>query len=280
MTLPLRVACARAIALALVLTAQVAAQAQPFRDAPVHTVALNGIEMAYREVGAGEPLVLIHGFGGCAEETWAPFVDTLAAHYRVIIPDLRGHGQSTNPAGVFTMRQSADDVLALLNALGIERLRAMGISAGGMTLLHAARMSPERFEKLVIVGVGTAMPDETRAWVRETTLEAMPPDVAAGFRACATRGEAQAAALAAQFARFADAPGPDVFAPRDLSAVGAPVLLVQGDRDVFFPVEQTVDLYRSLPDARMWVVPGGDHVPIYDPAIPFAATALRFLTGL
>lgn len=266
-------------ALALLLAAQGTAEAQPFRGIPVRTVALNGIEIAYREVGAGEPLILLHGFGSCAEESWAPFVDTLAAHYRLILPDLRGHGHSTNPSDQFTHRQAAADVLALLDSLGVGRVRAMGISAGGMTLLHAAQITPERFEKLVVVGVGTALPDETRAWLRETTLAAMPPEVAAGFRACAARGEAQAVALAAQFARLADAPGPDAFAPPDLSAVTAPTLLVQGDRDVFFPVEQTVGLYRSLPDARMWVVPGGDHVPVYSPTVPFAETALRFLSG-
>ncbi len=282
MSLALRVTCVRTcvVALALLHTAQVSAQPQPFQGAPVHTVALNGIEMAYREVGAGEPLVLLHGFGGCGEEAWAPFVDTLAAHYRLIFPDLRGHGQSTNPSSQFTHRQSAADVLALLDTLGIKRVRAMGISTGGMTLLHAAKAAPERFERLVVVGVGTAFTDETRGWVRETTLEALPPEVAASFRACAARGEAQAADLALQFARFADADEPDPFAPADLSGTLVPTLLVQGDRDVFFSVEQIAGIYRSLPDARLWVVPGGDHVPIYDPIVPFAATALRFFSGL
>ncbi len=263
-------------ALALLLACGGAAQAQ---KAPVRTVALGDIEMAYREVGAGEPLLLLHGFGGCADLTWAPFVDTLAAHYRVILPDLRGHGRSTNPGGTFTHRQSAADVLALLDALGVGRVRAMGISAGGMTLLHAARSAPERFERLVIIGVGTTVSDETRAWMRATSLETVPPPVAADYRACAAQGEAQAAALAAQFARFADAPGPDVFAPLDLAKATAPTLLVQGDRDVFFPVEQIARIYRALPDAQLWVIPGGDHVPIYDPAVAFSAAALRFLAG-
>lgn len=245
----------------------------------VLTAAVNGIEMAYRDVGTGEPLVLLHGFGSCAEESWAPFVEAFAPHYRLILPDLRGHGHSTNPAGTFSHRQPAGDVLALLDALGLDRVRAVGISAGGMTLLHAATREPERFDKLVVVGVGTLLPDETRGWLRETTLEAMPPEVAAGFRACAARGEAQAVMLAAQFAALADAPGPDAFAPSDLAAVTAPTMLVQGDRDLFFPVEQTLGLFRSLPDARMWVVPGGDHVPIYDPAVLFAATTLDFLAG-
>lgn len=262
------------LALILLVTRPVLGQ-----DLPVHTVALNGIEMAYRDVGAGEPLLLLHGFGSCAEESWAPFADTLAAHYRLIIPDLRGHGHSTNPSGAFTHRQSAADVLALLDTLGIGRVRAIGVSTGGMTLLHAATRAPERFERLVVVGVGTALADETRGWLRATTLATMPPEVAAGFRACAARGEPQAVALAAQFAALADAAGPDPFAPLDVSRVAVPTLLVQGDRDVFFSVDEIAGIYRSLPDARLWVVPDGGHVPIYDDAVPFAAAALRFLDG-
>jgi pimeloyl-ACP methyl ester carboxylesterase len=277
MTVAFRAALVRALILSLAISSN--GQAQSFRDAPIRTVALNGIDMAYREVGAGEPVVLLHGFGSCGEEAWAPFADSLAARYRLIIPDLRGHGRSTNPSDAYTHRQSAADVLALLDSLGIARFKAVGISSGGMTLLHAARRAPERIERLVAVGVGTSMSDETRAWVRKTTLSTLPPEVAAGFRACSARGETQAAGLAAQFGRFADASVPDVFAPLDVSGVVAPVLLVQGDRDVFFPVEQTLALYRSLRDAQMWVIPAGDHVPIYNANVPFVSRTLAFLSA-
>jgi pimeloyl-ACP methyl ester carboxylesterase len=54
---------------------------------------------------------------------------------------------------------------------------------------------------------------------------------------------------------------------------------VHGDRDRFFPVEIPVSIYRSIPGAALWIIPGGDHVPIYDSTVPFASTALRFLDG-
>src|SRR5688572_3583082 len=57
--------------------------------------------------------------------------------YRVIVPDLRGHGRSTNPGGAFTFRQCAQDVLALLDGLGLDRTKAIGLSMGAKTLLHA-----------------------------------------------------------------------------------------------------------------------------------------------
>ncbi|MCH7749232.1 MAG: alpha/beta hydrolase [Acidobacteria bacterium] len=100
-------------------------------------VALNGIDMRYQVHGDGEPLVLLHGFLGSGD-TWATILgnlDRLGRDYRLIIPDMRGHGGSTNPAGEFTMRQSAQDVFALRDHLGIERFKAIGMSGGGMTLL-------------------------------------------------------------------------------------------------------------------------------------------------
>ena len=66
----------------------------------------------------------------------------MARGYRLIIPDLRGHGRSTNPSGLFTHRQCAEDLFALLDQLEILRFKAVGISAGGNTLLHMATARP------------------------------------------------------------------------------------------------------------------------------------------
>jgi pimeloyl-ACP methyl ester carboxylesterase len=91
------------------------------------TVHVNDIEMYYQEHGAGEPLVLLHGFGGCGQN-WQPFVAEFAKRHRLIVVDLRGHGYSTNPANEFTHRQAGSDVFLLLDKLGIDRFSAMGIS--------------------------------------------------------------------------------------------------------------------------------------------------------
>ena len=126
-------------------------------NASSHTASINGIEMYYEIHGTGEPLVLLHGFQGSGA-TWAAILgdlDRLATDYQLIIPDLRGHGRSTNPPGEFTMRQSASDVLALLDHLGIERFKAIGMSGGGMTLLHMATQQPHRVEALVLISATT-----------------------------------------------------------------------------------------------------------------------------
>lgn len=262
-------------ALAALLLAAAPATAQ---DAPVRTAALNGIEMAYRDIGTGAPLVLLHGFGGCADD-WEPFVGTLSARYRLILPEQRGHGHSTNPGGEFTHRQSASDVFALLDALGIERFTAMGISSGGMTLLHMATREPARVEALVLIGATPYYPEQARAVMRGSTPENLPDDVRQAYRDCAARGEAQADELMALFLGLQHSYDDMTFTPPHLATIRARTLIVHGDRDFFFPVEIPVEMYRAIPEAELWIVPGGGHVPIYDPAVPFAATALRFLGG-
>ena len=127
---------------------------------------LNGITIYYQIIGEGEPLVLLHGFTQTGK-VWDPIIKDLATQYRLIIPDLRGHGQSTNPTGEFTHRQSALDVFELLDQLGINTFKAMGISTGGMTLLHMATTQRERVEAMVLIGATSYFPDNESKFSRQ-----------------------------------------------------------------------------------------------------------------
>src|SRR5438128_8786808 len=127
-----------------------------------HTVHVNEIEMYYEEHGAGKPLVLLHGFGGCTQN-WHPFIAELSARHRLIVVDLRGHGHSTNPENKFTHREAASDVLLLLDKLEIDRFSAMGISSGGMTLLHMATRQPQRIDAMVLISATSHFPEQARA---------------------------------------------------------------------------------------------------------------------
>jgi pimeloyl-ACP methyl ester carboxylesterase len=240
------------------------------------TVEVNGIQMYYQERGTGTPLVLLHGFGGCGQN-WQPFVGQLSEHFRLIIVDLRGHGHSTNPTKIFTHRQSARDVFSLLDSLGIDRFSAMGISSGGMTLLHMATSRPRRIESMVLISATTEFTKQARSILRQTSAENMPPEVQGMYRDCATRGDEQVRELATQFHDFHKSYDDMNFTAPGLSKISARTLIVHGDRDPFFPVDIAVTMYRSIPNASLWIIPGGDHVPIYDPAVPFVATALQFL---
>lgn len=243
-----------------------------------HTVPVNGIEMYCEEHGSGAPLVLLHGFGGSGKN-WLPFIAALSERHRLIVVDLRGHGHSTNPQDCFTHRQAADDVLRLMDRLGVDRFSAMGISTGAMALLHMATREPGRIASMVLVSATTRFTDQARTIFRQASFDRMPAFVQQMYRACASRGEAQIRQLVAQFKAFEHSDDDMDFGAAELSAIRARTLVVHGDRDGFFPVEIAVDLYHALRDAALWVVPGGDHVPIDDPDVPFTATALRFLDG-
>jgi pimeloyl-ACP methyl ester carboxylesterase len=93
------------------------------------------MQMYYEIRGQGEPLVLLHGYTGSGAD-WELIFKEPPRGYRLVIPDLRGHGQSTNPSMVFTFRQSALDVFALLDRLDIQRFKAIGVSGGAEILLR------------------------------------------------------------------------------------------------------------------------------------------------
>ena len=241
-----------------------------------HTVPINGIDMYYEEHGSGKPLVLLHGFGGFGQD-WTAFEAKLAEHYRLIIVDMRGHGRSTNPEITFTHRQSATDVLSLLDSLGVDHFSAMGISSGGMTLLHMATRQPARIESMVLISATSYFPEQARSILQETSADNMPLEVQKMYKECASRGDAQIRQLATQFHGFYKSYDDMNFTGPYLSTISARTLIVHGDSDPFFPVEIPVDMFRSIPKASLWIIPGGDHVPIHDPAVPFLATALQFL---
>ncbi|MFT3823953.1 MAG: alpha/beta hydrolase [Chitinophagaceae bacterium] len=250
--------------------------APPITSTKGHSVVIGSIEMYYEEYGAGKPLLLLHGFGGCSQN-WHPFTDRLAEEYRLIVVDLRGHGYSTNPGNKFTHQEAAGDVFLLLEKLGIDHFSAMGMSTGGMTLLHMARSQPGRIDSMVLISTTTYFPDQARAIMRRASFDTMPPEVREMYRECAKRGEEQIRGLIAQFNAFCEDYDDMNFTEQSLSIITARTLVVHGERDNFFPIEIAENIYRSIPGATLWIIPGGDHVPIYDPVVPFTSTALQFL---
>ena len=250
------------------------------QDAPRGSVrTVNGMQMYYEVRGKGPPLVLLHGFFGCGS-SWEALTG-LASGYQLIIPDLRGHGRTTNPTGRFTHRQAAQDVFALLDQLGVQRFKAMGISTGGMTLLHMATQQRDRIEAMVLIGATTYFPAPARAVMRGvTTVDSLPPPVAQALRACASRGQPQVEELVSQFHDFRNSYDDMSFTEPALQTIAARTLIVHGDRDLFFPVDIPVQLYEAIPRAYLWIVPNGSHVPIFDPqGRGFQELVLTFLRG-
>ena len=106
------------------------------------SIRANGLEIHYRELGQGPPLVLLHG-GTLTSGSWASHLPIFAERFRVLAPDSRGHGKTRNPAGHLSYRQMADDIAAFIEALGLEKPMVLGYSDGGQVALELGLHYPE-----------------------------------------------------------------------------------------------------------------------------------------
>lgn len=237
---------------------------------------LNGVELYFEVHGSGEPLVLLHGFGGCSQD-WVPRLDDWLPHFQLIIPDLRGHGRSSNPEKMFRHDAAAGDILALLDHLKIEACKAIGVSGGGNLLLHVATRQPERLKAMVLVSATSYFPAQARPLMRQYP-EVISEQEMEMMRKLHPGGEEQIKALLAGTRSFADSYDDMNFTPPYLSTIQARTLIVQGDRDPFYPVEISVEMARAIPQSSLWIIPNAGHGPIGGERWPlFVKTALEFL---
>ena len=240
---------------------------------------VNDIEMYYETHGQGEPLVMLHGF--CMSgRIWSLFVPDFEDHFQLIIPDLRGHGRSTNPSRKFTHRQAAFDVFALLDSLGIKRFRAMGYSSGGMTLIHMATLQPSRLEAMVLISATSYFPKPCREIMAQSTFENLSEEELDYFRKMHFYGDEQIRLLIDQFRNMKDSCDDMNFTPPILSTITAKTLIVHGDRDPYFPVSIPTDMYSSIPHAYLWIFPniGHDYI-VSKHALEIKHATLEFLKG-
>ena len=226
-------------------------------------VQLSSMEMYYEEYGNGAPMLLLHGFGACVKN-WYPFVDKLAKHFRLILIDLRGHGKSSNPSTEFTHQQAANDVFELLEFLKIKQFSAMGMSTGGMVLLHMATSQAERIQTMVLISASTNFTKEARFIMGRVSYQTMPEDVRLMYNECAANGEAQILKLVRQFNALSENMNDVNFDQHSLSKIQAHTLIVHGEKDVFFPTDIARNLNHSIPNSELWLIPDGEHVPIFD----------------
>jgi pimeloyl-ACP methyl ester carboxylesterase len=245
-----------------------------------HTAPVNDIEMYYETRGEGEPLILLHGGGGVGAN-WDLVFKEPPSGYRLVLPDLRGHGRSTNPSTELTFRQSARDVLALLDHLGIERFKAVGLSFGAKTLLHVATQQPRRVEALVLVSATPYFPEQARAIMRQLTDENRSDAEWEQMRQRHKHGDEQIRKLWKQMNALKDSYDDMNFTPPYLSTIEARTLIVHGDRDPLYPVNLAMEMYAAIPRSYLWIVPNEGHGPIFgEEAGPrFVETAMRFLRG-
>ena len=124
----------------------------------VKYVDLHGDRLAYRDAGSGEVLLLIHGMAG-SSESWGPIFSRLAKNYRVVAPDLLGHGLSAKPRTDYSLGAFAAGLRDLLDELGISTATVVGHSLGGGVAMQFIYQHPEYCQRLILISSGGLGPD-------------------------------------------------------------------------------------------------------------------------
>jgi 3-oxoadipate enol-lactonase len=252
---------------------------------------VNGISLHYTDNGVGEVVVLIHGLGSSSAD-WELQLPVLVSVYRVIAVDLRGHGQSSKPAGPYSMQMFASDIAALIEGLGIAPCRVVGLSLGAMTTLELAATRPELVRCAVVVNAGPdfiprTVKDKAMVWQRLTLVRTVGLRRLGQLVANRTLpGEDQAELRervaevvadndkAAYLASMSAIVGWSVV--ERLDQVTPPVLVVASEFD-YTPVESKQPIVANAPDAQLIVVEGARHLLPIEKPDEFNEIMARFL---
>ncbi|MDP3768367.1 MAG: alpha/beta fold hydrolase [Dehalococcoidia bacterium] len=255
------------------------------------------MRVAYEAHGAGEPLVLVHGWCG-SRSVWKLQVRAFAERYRVIAVDLRGHGDSDKPPKDedYSIALCASDLADLLDALGIDRTILMGQSMGTLVCQQFCLTHPRRVTALVLAGALSVSPpagqvvgpwverivEEVQAKGFEPSLrEVVPFWFSPGFDPEVVRTVTADSFKAAPHAALAfcrAVSGTDL--RERLPEIGVPTLLIVGERDGRTPVAEAEDMNRRIPDAWLKVIKGAGHMANVEKPEEWNRAVLAFLAAV
>jgi aminoacrylate hydrolase len=261
---------------------------------PMPTARLGDIELYYEQHGNGTPLLLVGGLSGVGA-VWKPNIPGFSAHYRVILHDQRGTGQSSRPRMQYSVEQMASDLLHLIDYLGIDKAHLLGHSGGAAIAQTLSITYPERLLSLVLYSGWTkADPYLRRALeIRGTLLSAAgataflrsgpvffyPPDwVNRNIESLQTREEAATTGIG----------DPHIVASRidaflafdrtaDLHRVRTPTLVICARDDILTPPYFSDDLARLIPGSEIVKLDYGGHFASESNQGAFEAAVLTFL---
>lgn len=253
---------------------------------------VNGLEMYYEIYGSsssGPPLVLLHGNLSTIETSFGKVIPKLAETRRIIAIEQQGHGHTADIDRPFSVRQWAEDTLALLRHLGIERADFFGYSSGGGVALEIALRAPEMVRKFVFAG-GTSYSRDGFYPEMTAGSEEMKPDDLDGspfqqaYVSVAPHPENWHRLVAKVAAMDQTTDG---WPSETIAALKPPALLIIGDSDIVRP-EHVVEMFHllgggvpgdivGLPRSQLAILPGTTHVMIPDRAEWLASMVLAFL---
>ncbi|VVO05874.1 alpha/beta fold hydrolase [Pseudomonas fluorescens] len=253
-----------------------------------------GCTLHYEEYGHGDPVLLLHGLGSSSLD-WEYQVSELAARYRVIVPDARGHGRSDKPRERYSIAGFSADLIALIEHLNLGPAHVVGLSMGGMIGFQLAVDQPQLLKSLCIVNSGPQVklqtPDEYWQWFKRWSLMQLFSMSAIGTALGAKLfPEPEQAELRSKIAqRWAKNDKRAYLASFDaiigwgvqerLSRVTCPTLIVSADRD-YTPVAIKEAYIKLLPNARLAVIANSRHATPLDQPQAFNQTLLEFLVAV
>ncbi len=252
---------------------------------------LNGISINYHVEGEGEPLVMIMGFTA-NRSGWMPQIPFFKKYYRVITFDNRGAGKSDRPLGPYSIKMMADDIVRLMDLLGIDKTHIMGVSMGGMIAQELSINHPQRVMKLVLACT-YACQDETSADTMEQTkfLQLTPEKKVSAIVSLAFNKPLYKftfGLLARVQIKLMGASGRVGIAGQSeaclkhntlerLSLITAPTLVIVGTGDrIIKPVSSEV-IAGKIPNAKLVRVEGGSHYFSFEMKNVFNREVLNFL---
>jgi pimeloyl-ACP methyl ester carboxylesterase len=249
---------------------------------------LHGDRVAYRDEGSGEVLLLIHGMAG-SSDAWRELIPRLAKTYRVVAPDLLGHGQSTKPRGDYSLGAFAVSLRDLLDELGIAQATIVGHSLGGGVAMQFLYQHPDYCERLILISSGGLGSDVgfilrlLSAPGAEFVLPIIAPSpilkagnkIGSWFTSSGMRNP-RASEIWRAYSSFSDRPTRDAFLRTLRSVVDyrgqavsalnklhvrseLPTLAIWGEDDQIIPVDHGHAAMAARPGGRLEVLPGVGH---------------------
>lgn len=256
------------------------------------------IPLTYSEYGVGGhgPVVLLHGFP-LNRTMWDELATALAKTFHVIVPDLRGHGETDAPPGPYQMSDHAADVLALLDRLGHARAAIVGLSMGGYIVLQLMATAPERLISVVLADtMGRADPPE-RKQARAAQADSIRTEGLKAFaeqvlpRMFAPSAPKECPALIERFRQIILSQRPQAviaalqgLADRPdmidaLKSVQLPTLVLVGAEDQATTPDHARELASTIPNAALIVLTGAGHMSNWENTEGFNRAVLTFLEG-
>lgn len=246
------------------------------------------IRLFFEDTGSGHAIVLLHSFL-CSREMWRFQADELARSYRIVNVDLRGHGDSGPVEEPITIQDLVDDVVTILDDVGVERAVWAGLSLGGMIAMHAGLMVPDRVDALIIAD-SSAERDPLRVRVEYRLLAlvarwaGIDPVLGQVTRLMfgATTRRREPALVAEWRQRFGAVHVPSILALLDglnrrpsilgqLGSLRLPALVIVGEEDATLPPRRSRAIAAAIPGAELVVIPEAGHLTALEQ--PGAVTA-------